>query len=48
MFVGGVVAATASGGLGTGNGLGGAAVAVVLGLPGAALGGLAPGRTRRP
>ncbi|MGA5407534.1 DUF6223 family protein [Streptomyces lavendulocolor] len=47
VVVGGVVAATASGGLGTGNGLGGAVVAVVLGLTGAALGGLALGRSRR-
>ncbi|MFE5515171.1 DUF6223 family protein [Streptomyces sp. NPDC056529] len=42
--VGGTVAATAKGGLGTGNGLGGAYVALILGLIALALGRLA--RTR--
>ncbi|XRQ13500.1 DUF6223 family protein [Actinomadura welshii] len=43
---GGLFAATADGGLGTGNGFGGAIVAVVLGLISAALGGLALVRAR--
>ncbi|MFG2088078.1 DUF6223 family protein [Spirillospora sp. NPDC048824] len=47
MTVGVLVAATADGGVGTGNGLGGAVVAVVVGLVGAALGGLALVRARR-
>ncbi|MFD3936168.1 DUF6223 family protein [Streptomyces sp. NPDC058611] len=41
MALGGLVAATADGGLGTGNGLGGAYVALLLGLAGVALGGRA-------
>ncbi|MER5715533.1 DUF6223 family protein [Streptomyces sp. NPDC002132] len=45
--VGGTIAATADGGLGTGNGLGGAFVAVLLGLTAVILGGLARFRTRR-
>ena len=45
-LVGGLHAASAAGGLGTGNGLAGALVAVVLGLIGAALGGLALARSR--
>ncbi|MER5307209.1 DUF6223 family protein [Streptomyces sp. NPDC002773] len=45
--VGASVAATAEGGLGTGNGLGGAYVAVVVGLVAVALGGLARSRSRR-
>ncbi|WP_250556994.1 DUF6223 family protein [Pseudonocardia lacus] len=46
--VGGVHAATAAGGLGTGNGLAGAVIAVVVGLVGVVLGGLALARSRRP
>ncbi|MGE3286175.1 MAG: DUF6223 family protein [Pseudonocardia sp.] len=46
LVVGGVHAANAAGGLGTGNGLAGAVVAVVLGLVGACLGGLATRRCR--
>jgi hypothetical protein len=46
--VGAVHAASAAGGLGTGNGLAGAVVAVVLGVFGAALAGLALTRSRRP
>ena len=42
----GVVAA-ADGGLGTGNGLGGGIVAMIVGPIGMALGGLALGRSRR-
>jgi hypothetical protein len=42
-----VVVATAEGGLGTGNGLGGAVVALVVGLIGIVLGGLALSRLRR-
>jgi hypothetical protein len=45
-FVGGLHAMSAAGGLGTGNGLAGAVVAVVLGLIGAALAGLALTRSR--
>lgn len=44
---GAVKLAVADGGLGTGNGVFGAAVALVLGLAGAALGGLALARSRR-
>ncbi|GHG31172.1 hypothetical protein GCM10018791_54970 [Streptomyces zaomyceticus] len=39
---------SADGGLGTGNGLGGAYVALLLGLTATALGGLARTRSRRP
>ena len=46
--VGGLHAANAAGGLGTGNGLAGAVVAVALGLIGIAIGGLALVRARRP
>jgi Family of unknown function (DUF6223) len=45
--VGGVHAANAAGGLGTGNGLAGAVAAVALGMIGAGLGALALLRTRR-
>jgi hypothetical protein len=41
MALGGLVAATAEGGVGTGNGLGGAFLAMALGLIGVVLGGLA-------
>ncbi|PRX67351.1 hypothetical protein B0I32_104107 [Nonomuraea fuscirosea] len=44
---GAVKLAVADGGLGTGNGVFGAAVALVLGLAGAVLGGLALARSRR-
>ncbi|MEO3805367.1 DUF6223 family protein [Nonomuraea sp. B1E8] len=44
---GAVKLAVADGGLGTGNGVFGAAVALVLGLAGAALGGLALARSRQ-
>ncbi|GKQ36063.1 DUF6223 family protein [Streptomyces sp. A012304] len=45
--VGGTVAATADGGLGTGNGLGGAYFAMLLGLIAVTLGWLARSRSRR-
>ncbi|HWN28306.1 MAG TPA: DUF6223 family protein [Actinomycetospora sp.] len=45
-LVGGLHAVSAAGGLGTGNGLAGALVAVVLGLIGVVLGGLALTRSR--
>ncbi|MFF8937990.1 DUF6223 family protein [Streptomyces paradoxus] len=45
--VGGTIAATADGGLGTGNGLGGAYFAVLLGLISVALGWQARSRSRR-
>ena len=44
--LGGLVVATSDGGVGTGNGLGGAVVAIVLGLIGMVLGGLARARAR--
>ena len=44
---GGLVVATANGGLGTGNGLGGGVVAMLVGLIGMTLGGLALARSRR-
>ncbi|MFF8381363.1 DUF6223 family protein [Streptomyces sp. NPDC015661] len=47
VVVGAVVAATADGGLGTGNGLGGAYVAVLVGLASVALGWRARARARR-
>jgi hypothetical protein len=47
VVLGAVVLATADGGLGTGNGLGGAVVALVVGLIGMVLGGLALARLRR-
>jgi hypothetical protein len=46
-FVGGLVVITAEGGLGTGNGLAGGVVAMMVGLIGMALGGLALARSRR-
>ena len=45
--LGGLVAATAPGGVGTGNGLGGAVVAMLVGLLGLVLNGLALARSRR-
>jgi hypothetical protein len=45
--VGNAYTLTADGGLGTGNGLAGGAVAVIVGLIGMALGGLALSRSRR-
>ena len=47
LVLGGLVVATADGGLGTGNGLGGGIVAMMVGLIGMALGGLALARYRR-
>ena len=47
MVLGGLVVATADGGLGTGNGLGGGVVALVLGVISMILGGLARARSRR-
>ena len=47
VVLGGLIVATADGGLGTGNGLGGAVVAMVLGTIGIILGGLARARARR-
>ncbi|GGX01050.1 DUF6223 family protein [Streptomyces lomondensis] len=47
MALGGLVAATADGGLGSGNGLGGAYVALLMGLTGTSLGALALTRSRR-
>jgi hypothetical protein len=47
VVAGGLHAANAAGGLGTGNGLAGAMVAVVLGAIGLILGGLALLRSRR-
>ena len=47
LVMGGLVVATADGGLGTGNGLGGAMIAMVVGLIGMILGGLALARFRR-
>src|SRR5918996_1595015 len=47
LVIGGLVVATADGGLGTGNGLGGGVVAMIVGLIGMALGGLALARSRR-
>ena len=47
LTIGGLVVATADGGLGTGNGLAGGIVAMVVGLIGMALGGLALVRSRR-
>src|SRR6266498_3718365 len=44
---GGLVVATSPGGIGTGNGLGGAIVAMVVELIGMVLGGLALARSRR-
>jgi hypothetical protein len=47
LLVGGLVAATADGGVGTGKGFGGAVVAMVIGLIGTVLGGAALARSRR-
>ena len=47
VLVGGIHGANAAGGFGTGNGLAGAIFAVVLGLAGTVLGGLALARSRR-
>jgi hypothetical protein len=47
LVIGGLVVAAADGGLGTGNGLAGGVVAMVVGLIGMALGGLALVRSRR-
>ncbi len=47
LVVGMTVVATAKGGLGTGNGLGGGVVAIVIGLIGMTLGALALSRARR-
>ncbi len=47
LTLGGLVAATSDGGVGTGNGLAGAVVAMVLGLIGIVLGGLARARARK-
>jgi hypothetical protein len=46
MVVSGLIVATSDGGVGTGNGLGGAVVAMVLGLIAVVLGGLARARRR--
>ncbi|WP_435897082.1 DUF6223 family protein [Streptomyces coelicoflavus] len=46
MALGGLVAATADGGLGTGNGLGGAFVALIVGLIATAVGWLALARAQ--
>ena len=47
MVLGGLVVATADGGLGTGNGIVGGFVALVIGLIATVLGGLALARSRR-
>jgi hypothetical protein len=47
LVIGALVVVTADGGVGTGNGPAGGVVAVVVGLLGAALGGLALARSRR-
>ena len=47
LAIGGLVVASADGGLGTGNGLAGGVVAMMVGLIGMALGGLALARSRR-
>jgi hypothetical protein len=47
LVMGGLVVATADGGLGTGNGLAGGVVAMMVGLISTALGGLALSRSRR-
>ncbi|MFI6978989.1 DUF6223 family protein [Embleya sp. NPDC050154] len=47
LALGGLVAATADGGLGSGNGLGGAYVALIVGLTGTTLGALSLARSRR-
>jgi uncharacterized YccA/Bax inhibitor family protein len=47
LAIGGLVVATADGGVGTGNGIAGGVVAMTVGLIGMALGGLALARARR-
>ncbi len=47
LAMGGLVVATADGGIGTGNGLAGGIVAIVVGLVGTTMGGLALVRSRR-
>ena len=47
LVIGGLVVATADGGLGTGNGIAGGIVAMMVGLIGMALGGLALAGSRR-
>ncbi|WP_107655647.1 DUF6223 family protein [Nocardia suismassiliense] len=47
MVIGGLVVATSDGGLGTGNGLGGAFVGLLVGLASSVLGGLGLIRSRR-
>ena len=47
LVIGGLVVATAKGGLGTGHGLGGGIVAIMVGSIGAVIGGLALARSRR-
>jgi hypothetical protein len=47
VVIGGLHSANAAGGFGTGNGLAGAIVAIMLGLIGMVLGGLALARFRR-
>ncbi|MBN6039664.1 DUF6223 family protein [Amycolatopsis sp. 195334CR] len=48
MVVGGLIVVTADGGAGTGNGLGGGVVALVIGLLAVVLGGVALNRSARP
>ena len=48
LIIGGLVVVTADGGVGTGGGLAGGALAMMVGLIGPALGGLALARSRRP
>ena len=48
VIIGGLVVVAADGGLGTGNGLGGGVVAMIVGLIGTALGGLALARQQMP
>ena len=47
LVLGGLIVATADGGVGTGNGVAGGVVAMVVALIGMALGGLALARSRR-
>ena len=47
LALGGLVVATSDDGIGTGNGLGGAVVALVLGLTAIVLGGLARARAQK-
>jgi Family of unknown function (DUF6223) len=47
LVLGGLIVATADGGVGTGNGVAGGVVAMMVGLIGIALGGLALARSRR-